>query len=181
MNDYSRKNLLLELLRTKSYKEGIVKLSSGKESDFYIDCKQSILSSFGHRLCGEVMLWYIVENKLEVQAVAGVALGGCPLASAVSFYSSTLDALYVRKEAKNHGTKTLIEGNVPKGHKVVLLEDVVTSGQSSLTAVETLRSGGYQVDHVITLIDRKEGGKEMLESNGLTLHSIFTRSDFVKE
>jgi orotate phosphoribosyltransferase len=174
---------LLSLLRTKAYRAGTFTLASGKQSDFYINCKDALLTAEGHVLAGSVISdWILIHFKLKTfQAVAGVALGGCPLASAVSLTSKTLDALYVRKEAKGHGTKSLVEGSgaVPVGANVLLLEDVVTSGGSSLKAVETLRDAGYKVKHVLTVVDREEGGQEALKAEGITLHSLYTRKDFL--
>ncbi len=176
---------LFELLRTRAFARRRVLLASGRESDFFIDCKQVVLTAEGHALVGELMLDALARVLERPLAVAGVELGGCPLASAVSLASflrgAPLDAIYVRKEAKTHGTARLLEGNghVAKGAKVAILEDVVTSGGSTLKAAEKLRDGGYAVVDVVALVDRLEGGKEALAAEGLALQALYTREDFM--
>lgn len=175
---------LLELLRERSFARKRVVLASGKESDFFIDCKQTILSAEGHALVGQLMLDALTKLP-PCDAVAGVELGGCPLASAVSLVSqlrgTPKDAVYVRKEAKDHGSKRLIEGNqhLPPNASLTILEDVTTTGGSTLRAVEKLRAEGYSVTGVVTLVDRLEGGREALRDAGLTLVAIYTRLDFI--
>ncbi len=175
---------LLELLRARSFERKRVVLASGRESDFFIDCKQAVLTAEGHALVGQVMLDALAGLPACV-AVAGVELGGCPLASAVALTSfqrgAPLDAVYVRKDAKDHGSKRLLEGNtrLPPGAAVVLLEDVVTTGGSTLKAAAKLRDAGYVTAGVVALVDRLEGGREGIEGGGLVLRSIFTRDDFI--
>jgi len=169
---------LLELLRERAFERKRVVLASGRESDFFIDCKQAVLTAEGHALVPPGALGPCV-------AVAGVELGGCPLASAVALTSyqrgTPLDAIYVRKDAKEHGSKRLLEGNtrLPAGATVILLEDVVTTGGSTLKAAAKLRDAGYVTPGVVALVDRLEGGREGIEAGGLTLKSIFTRDDFI--
>ncbi|MFO0668258.1 MAG: orotate phosphoribosyltransferase [Polyangiaceae bacterium] len=178
---------LIELLRALSYREGRVVLASGKESDFFIDCKQTVLTAEGHALVGETMLDALLDasGKPTVDAVAGVELGGCPLASAVALTSHlrglALDAIYVRKEAKDHGSRRLIEGGtrLAAGARVALLEDVITTGGSTLKALTKLREAGFVVDQVVVLVDRLEGGREALEGAGLEVHAITTRTDIM--
>ena len=182
----SARSELLELLRVRSFARKPVVLASGKQSDFFIDCKQTVLTAVGHRTAGEVLLAR-VRSLGACDAVAGVELGGCPLASAVSLTSAVgdgatpLDAIYVRKQTKDHGSKRQIEGDayLPGGARVTLLEDVVTTGGSTLMAVEKLRLAGYEVAFVIALVDRQEGGREAIESAGLVFDSVFTRADFM--
>jgi orotate phosphoribosyltransferase len=175
---------LLELLRARAFERRRVLLASGRESDFFIDCKQAVLTAEGHALVGEVMLDALPELGSCV-AVAGVELGGCPLASAVALTSfqrgDPLDAVYVRKDAKDHGSKRLLEGDtrLPAGARVALLEDVVTTGGSTLKAASKLRDAGYVVAGVVALVDRLEGGREAIEAAGLRLVSLFTRDDFI--
>ncbi|HZO12032.1 MAG TPA: orotate phosphoribosyltransferase [Polyangiaceae bacterium] len=175
---------LLALLRTHSYRRGMVVLASGRESDFFIDCKPTVLLAEGHALVAELML-DALRNLPKCEAVAGVVLGGCSLASAVSMLSHArgrpLHALYVRKEAKDHGTRRLIEGPFRQGMKVVMLEDVITTGGSTLQAVQTLRQEGAEVVGVVVLVDRLEGGAETLAKAGLETISIYTRHDFIEE
>lgn len=175
---------LLELLRRLSYREGRVVLASGKESDFFIDCKQTILTARGHQLAAELILDGI-RHLPDLHAVAGVALGGCPLASAVSLTSAfrgrPLDALYVRKEAKDHGSRRRIEGQIQPGMRVVLLEDVITTGGSTLHAIETLRAEGVLVVAVAVLVDRLEGGVEAVRAAGVEVVTLYTRHDFIAD
>jgi orotate phosphoribosyltransferase len=176
---------LLELLRALSYRRGRVVLASGKESDFFIDCKQTVLTAEGHALVGTEMFARLIDanGKPFVDAVAGVELGGCPLASAVSLTShlqkAPLDAIYVRKEAKEHGSRRLFEGGtrLAEGARVALLEDVITTGGSTLKALTKLREAGFRVDTVVVLVDRLEGGREALEAAGLQVHAVYTRTD----
>jgi len=181
----SKKDRLLDLLRDRSLSRKKFVLASGRESDFFIDCKQAVLTAEGHALAGELML--AEAEKMGAVAVAGVELGGCPLASAVSLSSFSgkkpIDALYVRKEAKDHGSRHLIEGDtrLEKGARVVLLEDVITTGGSTLRAAETLKSAGHEVAGVIALVDRSEGGREAIEKIGLRLVALYTRRDFIED
>lgn len=177
---------LRELLRERSFAKKRVVLASGRESDFFIDCKQTVLSAEGHALVGELML-DALANLPPCDAVAGVELGGCPLASAVALTShvrgTPKDAVYVRKDAKNHGSKRLLEGDtrLPIGASLVILEDVTTTGGSTLKAVEKLRAAGYRVSGVIALVDRLEGGREAIEAASLAFLALYTRSDFIPD
>jgi orotate phosphoribosyltransferase len=174
---------LLALLRERSYEKKRVVLASGRESDFFIDCKQAILTAEGHALAGE-LLFEALDRIGACEAVAGVELGGCPLASAVSLVSflrgRPLAALYVRKQAKDHGSKRRVEGDkaLRPGIPVVLLEDVITTGGSSLSAVAALREAGAVVSGIVSLVDRGEGGREAIEAAGLAFHALFVRTDF---
>ncbi len=175
---------LLELLRERSYERRRVTLASGRESDFFIDCKQTILTAEGHALTGSLLLGRLDRLGTSVGAVAGVELGGCPLASAVSLTSflrgRPLPALYVRKQQKDHGSRRLVEGDraLTPGLPVALLEDVITTGGSSLAAVRSLTEAGAHVVGIVALVDRQEGGEEAIRAAGLPLEAIFRRSDF---
>ena len=175
---------LLELLRERSFERKRVVLASGKESDFFIDCKQAVLTAEGHVVAGEAMLDALTALPAPA-AVAGVELGGCPLASAVALTSfrrgAPLDAIYVRKDAKDHGSRRELEGNtrLPRGARVALLEDVVTTGGSTLKAAAKLREAGYEIAGVVALVDRLEGGREAIEGAGYRLVALFTREDFI--
>jgi orotate phosphoribosyltransferase len=178
---------LLALLRSRAFERKRVVLASGRESDFFIDCKQAVLGAEGHALVGEVMLDALraLRGRPDCAAVAGVELGGCPLASAVALTSyvrgKPIDAVYVRKDAKEHGSRRQLEGNtaLAAGASIVLLEDVVTTGGSTLKAAAKLRDAGYGVPGVVALVDRLEGGREAIEQQGLQLVAIFTRDDFI--
>ncbi len=180
----SARERLLALLRERSFARKKVVLASGRESDFFIDCKQTVLGAEAHALVGELMLDALAQLP-PCTAVAGVELGGCPLASAVALTShlrgTPRDAIYVRKEAKDHGSKRQLEGDtrLAPGAALVILEDVTTTGGSTLKAVEKLRAAGYAVAGVVTLVDRLEGGREAIEAAGLPLVAIYTRLDFI--
>jgi len=177
---------LCALLRERSFAKKRVVLASGKESNFFIDCKQTVLTAEGHVLVGELMLDALAQLP-ACDAIAGVELGGCPLASAVSLTShlrgpaSAKDAVYVRKDAKDHGSKRVLEGDtrLAPGASLVILEDVTTTGDSTLKAVEKLRAAGYVVAGVVALVDRLEGGREAIEAAGLPFVALYTRRDFM--
>ena len=181
-----RAERLCALLRERSFAKKRVVLASGKESDFFIDCKQTVLTAEGHALVGELMLDALAQLP-ACDAIAGVELGGCPLASAVSLTShlrdpaSAMDAVYVRKDAKDHGSKRVLEGDtrLAPGASLVILEDVTTTGGSTLKAVEKLRAAGYVVAGVVALVDRLEGGREAIEAAGLQFIALYTRHDFM--
>ena len=184
--DSGLRERLVEVLRERSFERKRVILASGKESDFFIDCKQTALTGEGHALIGELMLGAL-DALPPCEAIAGVELGGCPLASAVSLTSflrgRPLPALYVRKDVKDHGSRRLVEGDraLTPGMAVVLLEDVVTTGGSSLKAVEKLVAVGAKVVGVVALVDRLEGGAEAIRAAGLPLVSLCTRRDFIPD
>ena len=180
----SERNRLLELLTQLAYEKRKVVLSSGRESDFYIDTKQASLTAEGHYLVGRMVLAEIRAHFPRAQAVGGMTMGADPIASAVSLTSwlqaSPLPAFYVRKEPKGHGTNQWVEGKkgLPSPAQVVVVEDVVTTGASTLKAIERCRSEGLHVLGVVALVDREEGGLEAVEKAGVELRSLFRRSDF---
>jgi len=177
---------LLELLKERSFARRKVVLASGRESDFFIDCKQTVLLAEGHALAGDALLRRIDAFGRRPRAVAGVELGGCPLASSVAMLSfergAPLDAIYVRKGEKDHGSKRMLEGDthLVAGDEVIVLEDVVTTGGSTLAAVDKLLARGLQVLCVVALVDRLEGGAEAIDRAGLAFASIYTRRDFME-
>ena len=181
----SPRERLVELLRERSFERKRVTLASGRESDFFIDCKQTILTAEGHALVGELM-FQALDDLPTCDAVGGVELGGCPLASAVSLVSfqkgRPLTGFYVRKARKDHGTAKLVEGDksLKPGTRIALLEDVVTTGGSSLKAVETLKAAGAVVVGIIALVDRLEGGADTIREAGLPLLTLSTRADFME-
>jgi orotate phosphoribosyltransferase len=180
----SERNRLLELFTELAYEKRKVTLSSGKESDFYIDTKQASLTAEGHYLVGRLVLAEIRAHFAGAQAVGGMTMGADPIASAVSLTSwlqaSPLPAFYVRKEPKGHGTNQWVEGKkgLPVPAQVVVVEDVVTTGASTLKAIERCRVEGLHVLGVVALVDREEGGREAVEKAGVDLRSLFRRSDF---
>ena len=186
MTQQDKRARLIQLLAERSFERRKVTLASGRESDFFIDCKQTMLTAEGHALIGELMFELLAELP-PCEAVGGVELGGCPLASAVSLVSfqrgRPLNALYVRKAKKDHGTTKLVEGDksLKPGLKVALLEDVVTTGGSSLKAVESLKAAGADVVGIVALVDRLEGGAETIRASGLPLVTLATRRDFIAD
>ncbi len=184
MVDEAKRQRLITLLRERSFQRRRVRLASGRESDFFIDCKQTVLTAEGHALVGELMFQLLAQLP-PCEAVGGVELGGCPLASAVSLISyqqgRPLPALYVRKQQKDHGTAKLVEGDrsLRPGLPVALLEDVITTGGSSLRAVEALHQAGAKVIGIVAIVDRQEGGAQAIEAAGLPLVALAAQSDFM--
>ena len=177
------KDELLELLKKDAYKKGEYKLSSGKTSEHYVNCKPVTLSGRGLTLTSLLML-----KEVNTNVVAGLTLGADPLVSGVSLVSALdgrmVNALIVRKEAKGHGTQAWIEGLLPpEGTHVTVLEDVITTGGSSIKAVEKLRDAGYVVDRVVAIVDRQEDGEAdiAMKEAGLELRSLFTLKDFTDD
>lgn len=175
---------LLTMLRERSFSRRKVILASGRESDFFIDCKQTVLLAEGHVLIGQLMYEALAAFG-PAAAVAGVELGGCSLVSAVAMHSfqvgCPVDALYVRKAAKDHGSKRLIEGSdhLAKGTRVIVLEDTATTGGSAIKAVNTLREGGFEVIGVLAICDRLEGAAEAMAEARLPFRALYTRHDFI--
>ena len=170
-----RRQLLLERLAERAYRHGNFTLASGRSSNHYVNCKPVSLSGEGLALLGEQLL---AEVEADAVAVAGLTLGADPLVSAVALQAALtgrlLDALIVRKEAKGHGTGAWLEGPLPPaGSTITVLEDVVTTGGSSLKAVTQLRQAGYRVNRVVAIVDRQEGGLEAMNAAGLELRSLF--------
>ena len=173
---------LRDLLRERSYQRRRVVLTSGKESDFYIDGKLTSLHPEGAYLIGRLFLKALQSDGPPVEAVGGMTLGADPLVTAVTIVShiegAPLPGFIIRKEPKGHGTKRWIEGaeNISKGTPVALLEDVVTTGGTTLRAIERATSEGFEVARVLALVDREEGGFERLNEAGFRLEPLFVRS-----
>ena len=177
------KEQILKMLKEKAYRKGEFTLSSGKSSEHYVNCKPVTLNGEGLYLISNLMLDNI---KPDVVAVGGLALGADPLVSGVAVCSALdmrlINALIVRKEPKGHGTGAWIEGpEFPEGTEVTVLEDVVTTGGSSIKAVEKLRDAGYKVNRIVTIVDRQEGGERAIIDAGLELRSLFTIEDLCQE
>lgn len=178
---------LKEILLEKSYRKGTFTLTSGKTSDFYIDGKQTTLSAEGAYLCGKLLFELIKNSETKINAVGGMTLGADPLVTAVSIASflddASIPAFIVRKEAKGHGTGNYIEGlkNMPEGCTVALLEDVVTTGGTLLQVIERVEDAGFKVGLIATVVERQEGGTEVLAKAGYKLDSVFTRAELLDE
>ena len=171
------KEELLEQLKKFAYKKGEFKLSSGKTSEHYVNCKPVTLTGRGLTLTSLLML-----KEVETEYVAGLTLGADPLVSGVSLVSALdgrmVNDLIVRIEPKGHGTEAWIEGLLPpKGTKITVLEDVVTTGGSAIKAVEKLRDAGYVVERVVSIVDRQEGGEDAMIEAKLELRSLFQLSE----
>lgn len=181
----TERDRLLAILREKSYEKREVTLASGRKSDFYIDCKQTTLDAEGAYLLGRLMYNKIEAMDERVEGVGGLTLGADPIATALSIASfeanNPIPAFIIRKEPKGHGTGQWLEGrkNLKKGAKVVIVEDVVTTGDSSLKAVKRAEEEGLQVVKILALVDRCEGGRENIEKAGYELESLFERSEVV--
>ena len=176
---------LLKLLRRDAYKEGDFTLSSGRQSKHYVNCKPVTLSGEGLGLVCPMLLECIEPDTV---AVGGLTLGADPLVSGVAiaawFNDWKLNALIVRKEAKGHGTNQFIEGPMPSaGSKIVVLEDVITTGGSAIQAAEKLRNVGYRVDRVLAVVDRQENGEAdtAMTAAHLELYSLFSLDEIVNE
>ena len=170
------RRVLLDLIVKYAYVEGDFTLSSGAKSDYYINCKQVTLRAEGGLALGRLLLQLLPKDTV---AVAGLTLGADPMVSAVSVVSAyqnqPIPALIIRKKPKGHGTKAYIEGpSLPEKAKVVVLEDVVTTGGSALTAVERLQDAGHEVTQILSLVDREQGGSELYQSKGIKFKALFS-------
>ena len=177
------KEELLEMLKEKAYRKGEFKLSSGKTSEHYVNCKPVTLSGRGLTLSSLLLL-----KEVETSYVGGLTLGADPLVSGVALVSALdsrmVNGLIVRKEAKGHGTQDYIEGLLPpEGTKITVLEDVITTGGSAIKAATRLRDAGYVVERVVAIVDRQEDKEadEFMESVDLELRSLFTLDDICQE
>ncbi|BEH10382.1 MULTISPECIES: orotate phosphoribosyltransferase [Geobacter] len=181
MTDKERlKQIILEL----SYEKRKVVLASGRESDFYFDGKQTTLHAEGGLLVGK-LFYEAIKDVEGVQGVGGITLGADPIATATSIAAfldgRPMHAFIIRKEPKGHGTGQWLEGrkNLPPGSKVVIVEDVVTTGGSSMKAVKRAEEEGLKVFCIVSLVDREEGGRENIEQEGYELRTIFTKSELL--
>ena len=176
---------LLKLLKQYAYKKGEFKLSSGRTSEHYINCKPVTLSAIGLKIASTMILEKIPK---DTRAVGGLTLGADPLVSGVSLasydlpWTADVDALIVRKQPKGHGTGAWIEGPVlAEGSKVVVLEDVITTGGSAIKAATRLRDAGYNVDLVVAIVDRQVDSEatDFMDSSDLNLISLYKLQEVV--
>jgi orotate phosphoribosyltransferase len=175
------KSALKELIRAKSLKFGDFTLASGKKAKYYLDGKQVTLDPVGSMLIGEGILDLLGRDEFP-NAVGGMSIGADPITSAVVTMSAVrntpIAGFMVRKESKGHGTNQYIEGPVKPGDQVVVVEDVVTTGGSSLKAIERIEDFGMTVRAVVAIIDRMEGGREAFTDRGYRFESLLTIQDF---
>lgn len=183
------KSKLLSLLREKSVSYGDFTLASGAKSTYYIDCRLTTLDPEGAWLVGQVMHSLIqtaaAASGIKIDAVGGLTMGADPVALSVgmvSFFSKDpqpLRPFVVRKAPKAHGQTKLVEGNFKPGDSVVVLDDVITSGSSTITAINSVVNEGGKVAFVAVLVDRQQGGREKIESMGYRVLSAFQRDDLL--
>ena len=169
---------------------GRFRLASGEESDFYVDARTTTLDPRGMELIG-ALGWRRIEeaeNRLgfHAEAIGGLTMGADPVAFAVSSHAyrnrrRLIQAVVIRKELKKHGRHKLIEGNFAKGQAVVVVDDVITTGGSTLKAIQAVREAGGEAPFVLALVDREEGGRERIENEGCIMASLFRKRDFIPD
>jgi orotate phosphoribosyltransferase len=175
----SRQNLL-RILAQKSFRLGEFKLSSGGTSDYYVDCRTTTLDAKGSRLTGEVFLEEIRKQSWKPEAIGGLTMGADPIVVAVAVVSGDLHGFLVRKAEKQHGTGQRIEGFREKGARVVIVDDVCTTGASTVQAIEAAREFGFEIAGVMCLVEREEAnGRPSVEKAAAhaPFVSIFTAQD----
>ena len=179
------KKRLIELIIEKAFKyseEPVFKLVSGRVSNYYFNCKAVALHPEGMHLIGNLIFEMIKD--LGIKGIGGLTLGADPIAYAVAYTSflkgNPIEAFIVRKTPKSHGTMQLIEGNVKKGDRVVIVDDVITTGKSTIEAITKAKEDGLEVVKVITFIDRQEGGREAIEALGYKVDSVITRDEVME-
>ena len=170
------KKELINILKKYAYKHGYFTLSSGQESEHYVNCKPVILTGRGLELVSKMML-----DHIDTVAVAGLTLGADPLVSGVALVGKGA-GLIIRKEPKGHGTQSQIEGPLPPvGTTLTVLEDVTTTGESAIKAAQVLRDAGYHVNRVVTIVDRQEGASNAMLEEGLELVSLVTLEELTND
>src|SRR5437867_4309153 len=175
---------LLRLLAAKSFRLGDFKLSSGASSDYYVDCRTTTLDARGSRLTGQVFLDEIRARGWKPQAIGGLTMGADPIVVAVAVTSGTLHGFLVRKAEKQHGTEQRIEGFRQKGARVVIVDDVCTTGASTVQAIEAAREFGFHVVGVMCLVEREEaGGRAGVQKAAASAPfvAVFTAGEMRKE
>jgi len=184
----SAREQLLTLLARRSAKRGDFVLASGRRSSLYVDCRLTTMSPEGQRLLGLLGLQALRDADWPADAVGGLTLGADPIAYAIAHASAFANergegplvrAFTVRKQAKQHGTGKRVEGPFEAGDQVVVVEDVITTGGSALTAVDAIRAEGGLVLGVLAVVDREEGGREALEAAGLSVRALATATELV--
>lgn len=180
---------LKALLLEKSVRTGTFTLASGKTSDLYIDCRMTALDPVGANLIG-ALGWSVVREKiraekLDIAAIGGMTLGADPISLAVGMTSARenpeekLQVFTVRKEPKGHGQGKQIEGNFRAGQQVIVVDDVITTGGSTLKAIDAIEREGGKVVFALVLVDREEGGRAAIEARGIPVVPLFTRSSLL--
>jgi orotate phosphoribosyltransferase len=174
---------LIELLARRSVRRGNFTLASGRQSSFYVDCRLTTMSPKGLSSIGPLGLSTIRDRGWDADSVGGLTLGADPVSYAISYASAEtkkpLRAFTVRKEAKAHGTGKLIEGPFETSDRVVVIEDVITTGGSALKAAEVIRAAGATILGVLAVVDREEGGREAIEAAGYQVASLAKVSEIL--
>ena len=180
----ARKQRLIEIILEKSFKyseDPPFTLASGRTSPYYFSCKPTTLNPEGMNLIGSLLADMLADA--DVTAAGGLTLGADPLANALAVISwqkgKPIKAFIVRKDVKGHGTRSALEGDVQPGERVVILDDVITTGGSTITAIERAREAGLVIDRVIALIDREEGGRANIEAHVPRVDAVLTRSEIM--
>lgn len=176
----SAEKQLLQLFKARSFQLGDFRLASGDRSNYYIDGKMTVVFSEGAHLIGEILFQH--TKDLRVDAIGGLEVGAVPLTTAAVIayhhHGRKMEGFWVRDEAKKHGTKKIIEGNLKEGSRVVIVDDVFTRGTSALKAIQAVRSIGCQVVMVLAIVDRLVGAEELFRQNGVeNYRSVFTIHD----
>jgi orotate phosphoribosyltransferase len=181
----SDRNTLIRLLSQRSVRRGRFTLTSGRESTHYVDARLTTMSPEGLAVIGPLALETIRARQWPVDAVGGLTLGADPIAYAIALASvmspPLVRAFTVRKEAKQHGTGRLIEGPMREGDRVVVIEDVITTGGSALRAAEAVQRAGGMVSGVLALVDREEGGRGVLEAQGFDIVCLATLAELLDQ
>jgi orotate phosphoribosyltransferase len=176
---------LAALLRERSVTLGEFVLSSGQRSHYYIDARKTTMSAEGQRLIGPLALAAIRDAGWAPAAVGGLTMGADPVAYAVARASADrlplIDAFSVRKAAKEHGTRRRIEGNFAAGARVVVIEDVITTGGSAREAIEAIRAEGGEILGILAVVDREQGGRAALEAAGHNVVCLTTTTQILKD
>ena len=179
------KERLIKLLIDKAFRyseEPVFKLVSGRMSNYYFNCKAVTLHPEGMHLIGNLI--YDMIRDSGARGIGGLTLGADPIADAVAYTSylkgNPVEAFVVRKSAKSHGTMQWIEGNVQKGDRVVIVDDVITTGKSTIEAINRAKEAGLDIAKVIALVDRQEGGRENIETLGFNVEPVVTREEVMK-
>jgi len=183
----TERDRLIEIIRTRSFQyseQPVYPLSSGAMSRFYFDMKKTVSSGEAQVLIGKLVFEKIKETGLRIDAIGGLTMGADPIAYATAHYSyyakSPIEAFVIRKEPKAHGLQLQVEGNVKAGDNVIIVDDVVTTGASTIKAIDIARKHGLSVKAVIVFVDRGEqNGRQNIESLGLPVYDIFTIQDFI--
>jgi len=178
------KDRLSDMIIAKSFKYSDnppFTLASGRTSNFYFNCKPTTLDPEGMNLIGEILFAMLADA--DVTAAGGLTLGADPIANALSVISyqkgKPVKSFIVRKDVKSHGTKSAIEGNVKAGERVAIIDDVITTGGSTIAAIERAREAGLVIDRVIALIDREEGGRENIAALVERVDAVLTRTEIM--